>query len=288
MRSSRRRMIGALAVLAPWLSLAAPGLAQDSAASSSRASGSNRVVLVELFTSQGCNMCPGADKLLSSLPGRGYHPSRVLVLAFHVDYFNKPWTDPFSKPDFSRRNMAYHQAFKARDKNAPDLYFTPMIMVSGKYPTSGYYHEGEQAAWDALKHRIDRSLRDPAEVSIEIASPTAPPEPGKATKTKEVRVRALSPKWIGRPLIVCAALAEDGLLTSVPSGENEGKNLVENHVVRSFEWKDVNLNRATPAEARFDLVLPDGAKPEKLRVVYFVQDPKSGLILQAFSEPWTG
>ena len=57
---------------------AAQGTAREDAA---------RMVLVELFTSQGCDMCPEAERLLGVLAARN---SRVVPIAFHVDYFNDP------------------------------------------------------------------------------------------------------------------------------------------------------------------------------------------------------
>ena len=48
-------------------------------------------MVVELFTSQGCNSCPPADAYLGELAQR----PDLLALAFHVDYWNYiGWTDP--------------------------------------------------------------------------------------------------------------------------------------------------------------------------------------------------
>src|SRR5437868_694348 len=59
-----------------------------------------RMVLVELNTSQGCDMCPEAEKILGQLAGRS---ERIVPIAFHVDYFNKPWKDPYSDALYSKR-----------------------------------------------------------------------------------------------------------------------------------------------------------------------------------------
>ena len=44
------------------------------------------VALVELYTSEGCDSCPPADRWLSSLGPKGYAPDRVVPIALHVDY----------------------------------------------------------------------------------------------------------------------------------------------------------------------------------------------------------
>ena len=63
------------------------------------------VVVVELFTSQGCSSCPPADKALKQIADvakeRGL---RVYPLSFHVDYWNRlGWKDPYSHEDYSAR-----------------------------------------------------------------------------------------------------------------------------------------------------------------------------------------
>ncbi len=65
--------------------------------------------------------------MLGQLPELGYGPDRVVPLAFHVDYFNDPWKDPFSDPQFSRREAEYSRIYHGINKNTkPDvLYLTP-------------------------------------------------------------------------------------------------------------------------------------------------------------------
>ena len=69
---------------------------------------STRMVLVELYTSQGCDMCPAAESMLGALAEQD---RRIVPIAFHVDYFDDPWKDEFSDPQYSRRQMAYNRLY---------------------------------------------------------------------------------------------------------------------------------------------------------------------------------
>ena len=66
-----------------------------------------RVVLVELYTSQGCSSCPPADAFVRGLPALGVGRDKVIPLTFHVDYWDRlGWKDPFANPKFTQRGRA--------------------------------------------------------------------------------------------------------------------------------------------------------------------------------------
>ncbi|MFP4239449.1 DUF1223 domain-containing protein [Rhodosalinus sp.] len=82
-----------------------------------------RGVVVELFTSQGCSACPPADELLADLAER----EGVIALALHVDYWDYiGWKDSFAQPRFTQRQKAYARA------NHDRSVFTPQIIVGGQ------------------------------------------------------------------------------------------------------------------------------------------------------------
>jgi len=245
----------------------------------------DKTVLVELFTSQGCNYCPTAERLIAGLPERGYGPDRVIPIAFHVDYFNDPWADPFSRRQFSAREWAYSEVAKQRDSQAESLYFTPMVMVDGRYPMSGYHRDGVERIWPFLKARLDRAVRSRAEAALSLALTGSAEAPRR--RSLWVEVRAISGKLVGQERLVGVAITEGPRSTEVPSGENAGETLVEHHIVRRFIAEPVTLARSEPAEATFELQLEDDWQPDRCEVVAFLQDEETGFVHQAATISWT-
>src|SRR4051794_38350093 len=80
----RHKMIG----LSSWTALIAAALlsavGSAAAAGCQTHSAPHRVTVLELYTSEGCNSCPPADRWLSALPQRGIDSNMVIPLAFHV------------------------------------------------------------------------------------------------------------------------------------------------------------------------------------------------------------
>ena len=86
-----------MAITALMLLVTAPATAAGCNATSS----AQRVAVLELYTSEGCDSCPPTDRWVSALPARGFAAARVVTLAYHVDYWNHlGWTDPFAQARF--------------------------------------------------------------------------------------------------------------------------------------------------------------------------------------------
>lgn len=82
-----------------------------------------RPVVMELFSSQGCGNCPGANANLVKLAER----SDVIALTYPVgiwDYLG--WDDTFAKPEFTERQKRYNRALKYRGP------YTPQVVYSGR------------------------------------------------------------------------------------------------------------------------------------------------------------
>ncbi|WP_171037084.1 thioredoxin family protein [Maribacter algarum] len=83
------------------------------------------IVVLELFTSQGCSSCPSADLLLQKV--KKEYKEKVFALSYHVDYWNYiGWKDPFSKSEFTKKQRAYNIKFRNRSN------YTPQLVVNGK------------------------------------------------------------------------------------------------------------------------------------------------------------
>src|ERR687898_431562 len=75
-------------------------------------------VVVELFTSQGCNSCPPADRLLGELAER----DDVLPLSWHVTYWDRlGWPDTFGLAASTERQEAYADSLRRRRLYTPPI-----------------------------------------------------------------------------------------------------------------------------------------------------------------------
>jgi len=189
-------------------------------------------VVVELFTSQGCSSCPSADELLRELARDPVYGKAIVPLAYHVDYWDHlGWRDPFSSKQFTLRQMTYVRAFHLSSA------YTPQAVVAGSKEVVGSH-----AA--ALRAAIAEESRRKPEGSVRIALTG-----GAANVRAETQP--------GRDLVVVAF--EDGATTRVTRGENAGRTIANDAIVRQ-------ITRVTASEA--NVVLP----PNATGVAAFLQD----------------
>src|SRR5260221_13390994 len=80
-------------------------------------------VLVELFTSEGCNTCPPADRVLAKLRKDQPIPNAdIITLGFHVTYWDSSaWKDRFSSPEYTKRQLMYTQEFRLGQSYTPQM-----------------------------------------------------------------------------------------------------------------------------------------------------------------------
>jgi hypothetical protein len=92
------------------------------AAMSQATAQSKPMVVVELYTSQGCSSCPPADEFMAELVA---NPD-VIAMALHVDYWDYiGWKDDFAHTAFTERQKDYARAIGSR------TIYTPQMIVNG-------------------------------------------------------------------------------------------------------------------------------------------------------------
>lgn len=190
-------------------------------------------VLVELFTSQGCNSCPPADRVLAEL---AQEPD-VVVLSEHVDYWNYlGWRDPYSQAQFSERQGEY-----ARRLSRQGVY-TPQAIVDGRIEVLG-----------SDERRLRQAIAQAA------AAPKVAVSIGEARREGSQVMAGVS-----GPGALWVAVAEERVAGDVTRGENAGRRLSHAAVVRV-------LKKVSPGAVTLDL--PAGAGRNGWRVVAFAQAP---------------
>lgn len=232
-----------------------------------------RMVLVELYTSQGCDMCPAAEEILGRLAARA---QKVVPIAFHVDYFNTPWKDVFSDPLYTQRQQVYNQVYTGPRPEEYGLFYTPMLMIDGQQSVNG---RDPEAALAAIGIALARKPAVELNVDLEL---TADGLSGKANVTVAGRTNRF-PK---SPLLLCAVLREDGVVTNVLSGENAGKALVARFPARQTKFAFVELSDNSPASRSFTFAVDPSWNRRKLRLAVFAQDKRTAAVYQAADFPW--
>jgi hypothetical protein len=230
----------------------------------------NRVVLVELFTSQGCSSCPPADEIVRGLPARGLGRDKVVPLTFHVDYWDHlGWRDPFAAQAFTRRQADYVRSGRLRPPaseggGALGGVYTPQMIVDGQVQFPG----GREKLVAA---EIQRAAARPAAVAL--AASAAVQGDGVAVKV-EITPRAGLDR--GREWRLFVALAAERAETHVLHGENGGDTLEEAAVVRALSAPTpIMFQTAGPDRVQVRLRKPSDLDWKNAELVAFVQDERT-------------
>jgi hypothetical protein len=186
------------------VALSVSGLVSVSTADESMTS--KAPVVVELFTSQGCNSCPPADAFLAELAQR----PDLIALAFHVDYWNYiGWEDPFSSPEATQRQRDYAQSLGLSSV------YTPQMVIDGSFDAVGSNRAQVNQAIAAASER--------SKIPVAI------------TKSPAGRWLVTLPEAeVARPATVWVAFYDRQHVTPVKRGENAGKTLTNYNIVREF------------------------------------------------------
>ena len=237
------------------------------AATCTAESTARRVALLELYTSEGCNSCPPTDRWVSELPRRGFSPERVVTLAFHVDYWNYlGWRDPFAKAQYSERQR------NASRRNGARVVYTPQLLLNGRD-----YRRG--IVFDDFSDRLGALKRDPAKARISLELQTG--VSGGLDVSGSVAVADPAARAGAQAFL---ALYEDNLSNHVTAGENRGKRLRHDFVVRDLAGP-FPVDPGGEVRLRQRHQLDPHWKTGDLHVAAFVQSERSGDVLQALAMP---
>ncbi len=245
--------------------LALPGASSMAAVNACSAkSGPQTVALVELYTSEGCDSCPPVDRWLSTLKGDQKFEGRAIPLAMHVDYWdNLGWQDPYSQPVFTARQREISSI------HHDSTVYTPQILLAGKDFRQGLSSSssGFEGAVRKINHTAPRAdlglTMQPAAGELKLDANAKLKNPGEA-----------------RDAALYFAIFENSLSSAVAAGENKGKLLKHDFVVR--QWLGpfafsadgtLAMARAIPVQAKW--------KQQELGVAMFVQNRSTGEVLQA-------
>ena len=202
------------------------------------------LVVIELFTSQGCPMCPEANALLGEF---GTRPD-VLTLAYGVSYWDVyGWTDEFARPEFAVRQQAYV------DAGEPRRVYTPHFVVNGGPEKLRFQPDRVRSALEDAAPLPMRLALEPAEdgAVLQIDGPV------RDTPAQLWRVE-YEPGQIER---------------TISAGPNRGRAMPHHDMVRSLvlagDWA------GGPAE------FPAAPAPDGLSAAYLLQDGPGGRLLAA-------
>lgn len=246
-------------ILVCLLLIWSPG-ASAGVSSCSADSGPTRSSLLELFTSEGCSSCPPADRWLSGLRAETGAQPRLVPLAFHVDYWNRlGWVDRFAKPAYSARQYWIAGVSRAR------TVYTPQFVLDGR-------------DWRPARTGYPEARNDDAaavELRLEIRSVNTGP--------LEIRGEARS-RIPTDDAQVFLALYENNLASRIEAGENAGKLLRHDYVVRELIGP-IRLLASGTSSFQHRFTLGADWKRDDLGVSAFVQNAVTGEVYQALQRP---
>lgn len=167
------------------------------------------LVVVELYTSEGCSSCPPADNILTQLS----EYDDVLALALHVDYWDYlGWKDEFAMAKFTNRQEKYNSVLTSRYRLV-----TPQMVFHGQFQIAGAKPKKIKKTLEKLHKQADR-------ISLDIEKKGAfyhvsiNPR-GEAIAKADIFIVHYTPLQVSK----------------IKAGENRGKTLTHTNIVTSWE-----------------------------------------------------
>jgi len=259
------------AVLTAALSAAAAGVLDTAAAANANGALNERAVeitsgefktpVVELYTSEGCSSCPPADDWLRKLGASLADDFSAVLLAFHVDYWNYlGWPDPYSQPAFTDRQR------QAAANNRRRTIYTPAFLVDGREARGGA----------AVVRSIESANAQKAQARIAVRV-VRRDDGGGIRAHIEVDNAAPGVSHYHAHL----AVYENGITRRIGAGENRGRTLRHDFVVR--HWSAPIIIRRGVNRAEVDVDIPGDWNASHLGLAVVVQNRRTFRTLQSVS-----
>jgi len=208
------------------------------------AGGSSRLTVVELFQSQGCDMCPPANDNVITLTD----DTDKLVLTYEVTYWNHlGWDDTFASKDWDERQRDYSFAFNST------YVYTPQVIVNG-------LSSGVGSKMDELTTLIRGGKASPHAATVDV-------------QVQDEQVVVSGPTG-ARGLVQVIQYDPRNHIVKIPRGENVGRTLPHRNVVRGL----TKLGWWEGGESSFKL---PKLEDENYKAAIIVQKQRGGPIMGA-------
>ena len=169
------------------------------------------VVVVELYTSQGCSSCPPADEFIAMLAS----DPRILPLALHVDYWDYiGWADVFAQSKFTDRQRAYAKAEGSR------TIYTPQLIIGGQDRVEGF-------APEETAERLREHLAAGTPILLSVTR-----------EGDHLVIRAEADPPLTEPVRVQLVRYKPEETVMIERGENAGRTITYTNIVTSWQRLD--------------------------------------------------
>lgn len=217
-------------------------------------SGDKQTVMVELFTSEGCNSCPPAERQLNQYRKNPQLWKIFIPVAWHVDYWDYlGWKDRFSSAAYSDRQRRYARVHRS------NTVYTPNFVVNGLNWRPGIFSGLPQPATGSvgnLKVKLKNGI-----LSAHLMHASALP----------------------KRLQLNVALLGMGLVSNIKAGENAGRRALHEFVALSHQTAD-------STDSHWQLALGSGheSASSASAIAVWVSRPGDPVPLQAAGAPLAG
>jgi len=190
--------------------------------------------VVELFTSQGCNSCPPADRVLGELA----QDDDVIALAYHVDYWDYlGWRDTLGSAENTERQRDYGRSFGSGSV------YTPQAVINGRTHVNG-----------ANKNAVHRTIERMADTADGMVVDVSIRQSGDS-----IVIEAGDSKGAPRKAHLVLVYFDPVRDVAIERGENRGKIITYWNAVSSIQAAGMWHGKASRYELPLSEVTKKGA-----------------------------